>query len=430
MDSSPRAATAVDAGRGIASPLVPKDYRIILPSLPSGEAMKRAVALHCDVSGRPYRIDDFRKPLKDLAVIQQVSGIGAYQMSHVWLLNMKTDEAKKKVTEAGVLKVKNRVCLVIDPTRQEVKMKLHWLAFDVTREAIRRAFYEYGDVKEVSDDRWRVEDFEGVESTTRMIRLQLREGVSVDQLPHQMRIGSSMALVVAPGRAPLCLRCRSTGHMRRDCKVPRCSDCHSFGHERDECTRSYARAAGRQSETQQSELIMDEEESEQASVPATPQKLTSSDDAAVLNNSKELSTTSDMNAEQRKETAVATEGTSTVNGQTRPAPAADAAPLEANRLEISASQLKPTVTSLKSASHHPLRIETEETQSLLGDLNTSSMDLEVASSKRRHDSDDGAQEDEAQVKSEVQWKVVSGGKKRNAARQRSSSLKRDDGRAN
>ncbi|KAH7964358.1 hypothetical protein HPB51_027404 [Rhipicephalus microplus] len=82
MESSSRAATAADAGRGTASPLVPKDYRIILPSLPSGEAMRRAVALHCDVSGRPYRIDDFRKPLKDLGVIQQVSGIGAYQMSH------------------------------------------------------------------------------------------------------------------------------------------------------------------------------------------------------------------------------------------------------------------------------------------------------------------------------------------------------------
>ncbi|KAH7983243.1 hypothetical protein HPB52_010413 [Rhipicephalus sanguineus] len=116
--------------------------------------------------------------------------------------------------------------------------------------------------------------------------------------------------------------------MRRDCKVPRCSDCHSFGHERDECTRSYARAAGRQSEIQQSELIMDEEESEQASVPATPQKLTSSDDAAVMSDIKALSTTPDTNIEQRKETAVATES--------------DAAPLEAKRLEIWVSQLKPT----------------------------------------------------------------------------------------
>ncbi|KAL3194916.1 hypothetical protein MRX96_045828 [Rhipicephalus microplus] len=57
------------------------------------------------------------------------------------------------------------------------------------------------------------------------------------------------------------------------------------------------------------------------------------------------------------------------------------------------------------------------------------MGLELASSKRRRDSDDGAQVDETQVESEVPWKVVSGGKKRNAARQRSSSLERDDGRA-
>ncbi|KAH8029031.1 hypothetical protein HPB51_022151 [Rhipicephalus microplus] len=140
----------MESGRGTASPLVPKDYRIILPSLPSSEAMRRAVALHCDVSGRPYRIDDFRKPRKYLGVIQQVSGIGAYQMSHVWLLNMNTIEAKKALTDAGVLKVIDRLCLVIDPTGQEVKMKFRWLAFDVTKDAIRRAFYEF-DVKEVTD---------------------------------------------------------------------------------------------------------------------------------------------------------------------------------------------------------------------------------------------------------------------------------------
>ncbi|KAH7951785.1 hypothetical protein HPB52_012946 [Rhipicephalus sanguineus] len=85
---------------------------------------------------------------------------------------------------------------------------------------------------------------------------------------------------------------------------------------------------------------MDEEESEEASAPATPQKLTSSDDAAVMNSSMELSTTLDTNTEQRKETAVATECTSTTSGQTRPAPAADAAPLEANRLQISAECVK------------------------------------------------------------------------------------------
>ncbi|KAH8020781.1 hypothetical protein HPB51_003480 [Rhipicephalus microplus] len=380
MESSSRAATAADAGRGTASPLVPKDYRIILPSLPSGEAKHRAVALHCDVSGRPYRIDDFRKPLKDLGVIQQVSGIGAYQMSHVWLLNMRTVEAEKALTDAGVLKVKDRVCLVIDPTQQKVKMKLHWLAFNVTKDAIRRALYEYGDVKEVTDDRWRVEDFEGVESTTRVIRMQLRDVVSVDQLPHQ-----------------------------------------------DECNHSYAQAAGRRPETQQSELFMDEEESEQASLPATPQKQTTSDDMPALNISKQVSSALDMNAGRKMGSPAAP----TTSEQTRPAPAMHAASqLQATRPETPASQANADSTPLNSASQHCLANETHENEDLPGDLDTLRMELESASAKRRRDSDDGAQVDETQVKSKVQWKMVSKGKKRNAARRRSSSLKRDDGRSN
>ncbi|KAH8030734.1 hypothetical protein HPB51_011534 [Rhipicephalus microplus] len=388
MECSSRAATAANAGRGTASPLVPKDYRIILPSLPSGEAMRRAVALHCDVSGRPYRIDDFRKPLKDLGVIQQVSGIGAYQMSHVWLLNMKTAEAKKALTDAGVLKVKDRVCLVIDPTRQEVKMKLHWLTFDVTKDAIQRALYEYGDVKEVTDDRWRVEDVEGVESTTHVIR------------------NYEMAFLWF------------------NCPI---SECHSFGHEQDECNRSYARAAGRRPETQQSELLMDEEESEQASLPATPQKQTTSDDTPVLKKSKQVSSALYTNAGPK----MGSQAAPTTSEQTRPAPAMHAASqLQATRPETPASQANAASTPLNSASQHSLANETHENEDLPSDLDTLSMELESASAKRRRDSDDGAQVDETQVKSEVQWKVVSGGKKRNTARQRSSSLKRDDNRSN
>ncbi|KAH8024659.1 hypothetical protein HPB51_000312 [Rhipicephalus microplus] len=348
-------------------------------------------------------------------------------MSHVWLLNMKTEQAKKALTDAGVLKVKDRVCLVIDPTRQEVKMKLHWLAFDVTKDAIRRAFYEYGDVKEVTDDRWRVEDFEGVESTTRVIRMQLRDGFSVDQLPHQVRIGSSTALVVVPGRPPLCLQCQSTGHMRRDCKVPRCSECHSFGHEQDDCNRSYARAAGRRPETQLSELLIDEEESGQASLPATSQKQTTSDDAPVLNKSKQVYSALDMNAGRKMGNAAAP----TTSEQTRPAPAMHAASqLQATCAETPASQANAALTPLNSASQYSLANETHENEDLLGDLDTPRMELELASAKRCRDSDNGAQVDETPVKSEVQWKVLSEGKKRNAARQRSSSLKRGDGHSN
>ncbi|KAH8009705.1 hypothetical protein HPB51_019016 [Rhipicephalus microplus] len=249
-------------------------------------------------------------------------------------------------------------------------MKLHWLAFDVTKDAIRRTIYEYGDVKEVTDDRWRVEDFEGVESITRVIRMQLRDGVSVDQLPHKVRIGSSTALVVVPEKPPLCLRCRSTGHMRRDCKAPRCSERHSFGHEQDECNRSYARAAGRRPETQHSELLMDEEESEQASLPPTPQKQTTSDDTPVLNQSKQVSSALNTNAGRK----MGSPASPTTSEQTRPAPAMHAASqLQATRPETPASQANAASTPLNSASRHSLTNETHENEDLSGDLDALSM---------------------------------------------------------
>ncbi|KAH6940261.1 hypothetical protein HPB50_026457 [Hyalomma asiaticum] len=244
-----RAVKAAEDGCGFPYTSLPKDYRIILPPLPSGEGLRRAVVLHCDISGRPYGINDFRMPLKELGVIQQVSSIGAYQMSHVWLLNMKTDEAKKTLLHAGLLSVKNRPCLVVDPVKQELRLKLHWVAFEV---------------RDIISDKWRDEDFGGVESTTRLVRLCLKEGVSAERIPHQMRVGSGTALVVVPGRAPLCLRCRTTGHIRRDCRVPNCAGCHAFGHEQVDCTRSYASAASRGAHADHSEMLMDEEEAEKA----------------------------------------------------------------------------------------------------------------------------------------------------------------------
>ncbi|KAH7953185.1 hypothetical protein HPB49_005841 [Dermacentor silvarum] len=87
-----------------------------------------------------------------------------------------------------------------------------------------------------------------------------------------MRLGSGTVLIVAPGRAPLCLHCKHTGHIRRDCRVPKCAECHAFGHGQEACSRSYAKAVGRSTVVDQSELVMDEEEAEQAAAPATADK--------------------------------------------------------------------------------------------------------------------------------------------------------------
>lgn len=86
----------------------------------------------------------------------------------------------------------------------------------------------------------------------------------MDALPHQLRVAGDLALVVVPGRAPLCLRCRGKGHIRRECRVPRCALCRRFGHEESQCVRTYATVTGPVENEDASEHLMDATESEDA----------------------------------------------------------------------------------------------------------------------------------------------------------------------
>ncbi|CAN7949021.1 unnamed protein product, partial [Ixodes pacificus] len=284
MNRSPQAAAAV-IGRGETSVIsLPKDYRLQLPALPTGDAAKLSVILHADLQGRPYRIEDFREPLNKVGVLPGVAGLGAFQMSHVWLLKLRTPEDKAKLLEAGHLEVKGRFCLVVDPSRRELRIKLHWVTFDVPVDMVRRAFEPFGAVKEIIRERWKIDGFVDVESTTLVVRMELREGVALESLSHQLRICGGKVLVVVPGRAPICLRCHRTGHIRRDCKVPLCAQCRAFGHEAAACVKTYARATGINTQETPDDLeLMDEFEAEKAAsaatvtVPETPREATAVD---------------------------------------------------------------------------------------------------------------------------------------------------------
>ncbi|KAH6933840.1 hypothetical protein HPB50_018595 [Hyalomma asiaticum] len=86
---------------------------------------------------------------------------------------------------------------------QDITLKVHWVPFHVTGEALKKAFDHCGKVTEVRQDEWKVRGFEQAESTTRMVRLTLREP---DALPRLFKIFGGSVLVVVPGRAPICLR--------------------------------------------------------------------------------------------------------------------------------------------------------------------------------------------------------------------------------
>lgn len=116
---------------------------------------------------------------------------------------------------------------------------------------------------EVTREKWRVQGVTEKGSTTRSVGLQLHGDVKVDDIPHQLKIAGELTLVVVPGRAPLCLRCKSTGHIRRDCKVPRCSRCRRFGHEDADCPKTYASVTGPVQANDALDHLMDEADSEE-----------------------------------------------------------------------------------------------------------------------------------------------------------------------
>ncbi|KAM7309895.1 hypothetical protein ISCGN_006878 [Ixodes scapularis] len=185
-------------------------------------------------------------------------------MNHVWMLRLHSLAAKQRLLDAKELTIKGGCCLVIDPANTAVKLKLHWVPYDVPNGQVKKELERYGKVSEITRDFFRERGFEAVESNTRSVRMTLKEGYTVDSLPHEMRLEGCKVLVVMPGRAPLCLRCRRTGHIRRDCRIPRCSDCHRYGHEAEDCVKTYASVARDRKVEDNSDYLMDGIEAEEA----------------------------------------------------------------------------------------------------------------------------------------------------------------------
>lgn len=174
-----------------------------------------------------------------------------------------TTASLQELATPGVT-VKDRRCLVIDPGNQDVRLKLHWVLYNVPDDDVRAAFAPYGKVTEVSKEKWRAQGCAEKGSTTRTVSLKLKAGVSIEDIPHQLRVASDLALVVVPGRPPMCLRCHTAGHVRRECRVPRCSRCRRYGHNDRACVKTYASVAGPAGGNDISEHLMDEMDAEEA----------------------------------------------------------------------------------------------------------------------------------------------------------------------
>lgn len=104
------------SGRGTAQANASSnEYRIVLPRLPTGKLVADSVFLHADLARRPYRAQDFRDSRQNVVDLKEISSIGQFQMSHVWMVTCKSAQSKEKLVACGDLVVKSRRCVVVDP---------------------------------------------------------------------------------------------------------------------------------------------------------------------------------------------------------------------------------------------------------------------------------------------------------------------------
>lgn len=123
---------------------VPEDNRVVLPPLLHGAVVINMCFLCRNVAGRPYRVEDFRASVDQGGVLADMVCLGTYHINHSWTVTLKTIEANRKLLAAKELLVKENKCFVLDQSKAEVRLKIHWVAHHITNDSASNAVVGYG----------------------------------------------------------------------------------------------------------------------------------------------------------------------------------------------------------------------------------------------------------------------------------------------
>ncbi|KAG0437079.1 hypothetical protein HPB47_017610 [Ixodes persulcatus] len=180
-----------------ATPCVFKNAQGVL-----GYLATNTVLLLGDVRNGPYRIQDFKPEMERLRVLRELASAGAYQMNHVWMLRLHYPAAKQRLVEAKELRVKGGRYLIFDPVSTGVSVKLHWVSYVVPNCQVRKELEWFGKVADISRDYFREKCFVNVQTNTRIVRMKLKDEISVYDVPHEIRVEGCKVLVFGSWEGP------------------------------------------------------------------------------------------------------------------------------------------------------------------------------------------------------------------------------------
>ena len=232
-------------------------------------ARRRSLILSGKKDGKPYVREDFSECL--VAILEgplksHVAAFGPLARNSEWCLALKTDAAKDRVLSAGTLKVRGVNFYVRSADRTQFPARVHWAPSYIPDVAITRVLSQYCKVQSIGAETSTAKGFEGIPTGIRRLVLSGDK----DEIPHTFQIRNPVTeemyelLIVIPGRAALCFKCKMTGHHRNECFTPFCRECSIFGHTTESCAiaNSYSKAlrgpaAGRDTSTAEASIDED-----------------------------------------------------------------------------------------------------------------------------------------------------------------------------
>ncbi|KAH9375651.1 hypothetical protein HPB48_023059 [Haemaphysalis longicornis] len=176
-DSSPQATSAAASDRFSCNPPATSGlsgssaYRTLLNTLSTGKLSENALFLHGDPSVRPYGVDDFTSALQSVTDLRALDCLGLFQYNEVWTITFNSENEMQSLATQTEIFVKGKRCLVINPSRREVAVKVHWLPPRVPGGLIVRQLECFDHVQRVVRDGWRKSALPHMTGTSRVYHI-------------------------------------------------------------------------------------------------------------------------------------------------------------------------------------------------------------------------------------------------------------------
>ncbi|XP_060078986.1 uncharacterized protein LOC132558435 [Ylistrum balloti] len=148
-------------------------------------------------------------PGKDMASVFRC------EAPNTWFATLSNIDLVDRTVTAGPISCEQFVLHPEPCDQRRLTIRVQWLPSWIADNAIASYFEGYGKVINVHREET---DISGVtlETGTRVITMVIREG-DQDDIPHRIRIFGKTALIMVPGRPPICLRCQQVGHVQSKC---------------------------------------------------------------------------------------------------------------------------------------------------------------------------------------------------------------------